>query len=175
MLDSIQEILDRCQTVLEAQNPIPALGHNVKNGTVTKEPTCTEDGEQVGTCERCGATDVTGKVGKLGHEETTVCGTAPTCAESGWSDSISCDRCGAVLQERTPLAPLGQTVDGSLQRAAGHGDDTLDDGLALIAGLVDGIAGTGADHVAAHAGGDAAGLDFTLIPTLAVSSPPIPA
>jgi uncharacterized repeat protein (TIGR02543 family) len=101
---------DRCQTVLEAQNPIPALGHNVKNGTVTKEPTCTEDGEQVGTCERCGATNITAKVEKLGHHEATVAGTAPTCAESGWSDAISCDRCGEVLQERTPLAPLGHTV-----------------------------------------------------------------
>ena len=100
----------RCQTVLEAQNPIPALGHNVTGGTVTKEPTCTEDGEQVGTCERCGATDVTGKVEKLGHHEVTVSGTASTCAESGWSDSIACDRCGAVLQERTPLTPLGHTV-----------------------------------------------------------------
>ena len=101
---------DRCKLVLVEQTTIPALGHNVKNGTVTKEPTCTEDGEQVGTCERCGATDIIGKVEKLGHHEVTVSGTAPTCAEAGWSDAISCDRCGTVLQERTPLAPLGHTV-----------------------------------------------------------------
>ena len=101
---------DRCKLVLEAQNPIPALGHNVTGGTVTKEPTCTEDGEQVGTCERCGAANITAKVEKLGHHEVTVSGTAPTCAESGCSDSIACDRCGAVLQERTPLAPLGHTA-----------------------------------------------------------------
>ncbi len=101
---------DRCKLVLVEQTTIPALGHNVKNGTVTKEPTCTEDGERVGTCERCGATNITGKVEKLGHHEVTVSGTAPTCAEAGWSDAISCDRCGEVLQERTPLAPLGHTV-----------------------------------------------------------------
>ena len=101
---------DRCKLVLVEQTTIPALGHNVTSGTVTKEPTCTEDGERVGTCERCGATNVTGKMEKLGHEETTVSGTAPTCAEAGWSDSISCGRCGEVLQERTPLAPVGHTV-----------------------------------------------------------------
>ncbi|MGM9553403.1 MAG: hypothetical protein ACI3V2_03790, partial [Faecousia sp.] len=50
---------DRCQTVLVEQTTIPALGHNVTGGTVTREPTCTEDGERVGTCERCGAADVT--------------------------------------------------------------------------------------------------------------------
>ena len=100
----------RCQTVLTEQTIIPALGHNVTSGTVTKEPTCTEDGERVGTCERCGATDVTGKMGKLGHHEVTVPGTAPTCAEAGWSDTVSCDRCGEVLQERRPLGPTGHTL-----------------------------------------------------------------
>ena len=100
----------RCQTVLVEQSSIPALGHNITGGTVTKDPTCTEDGEKVGTCERCGETNVTAKVEKLGHEEIKVSGTAPTCSESGWSDSISCTRCGEVLQESSPLAPLGHTV-----------------------------------------------------------------
>ena len=100
----------RCQTVLTEQTIIPAPGHNVTSGTVTKEPTCTEDGERVGTCERCGATNVTGKVEKLGHNKVTVPGTAPTCAEAGWSDTVSCDRCGEVLQERRPLGPKEHTL-----------------------------------------------------------------
>ena len=55
----------------------------------------------------------------------------------------------------------GQGVHGVLQGAAGDGDDTLDDGLALVAGLINGVAGTGGDHVCAHAGGQPAGLDLT--------------
>ena len=58
-------------------------------------------------------------------------------------------------------AHAGQAVDGSLQGAAAVGDDTLNNALAFVAGLVDGVAGTGADHVAAHAGGQPAGLHLT--------------
>ena len=64
---------------------------------------------------------------------------------------------GEVLKRS---ADAGESVYGSLEGAARDGDDTLDNGLALIAGLIYRVRGTGADNVAADAGGDPAGLDL---------------
>ena len=45
-----------CGTVLVKQNEIPALGHIWDVGVVTKEPTESEPGESVFTCQTCGET-----------------------------------------------------------------------------------------------------------------------
>ncbi|MBR6917000.1 MAG: hypothetical protein IKN38_02335 [Clostridia bacterium] len=52
-----------------------ALGHNVENWTVTKEPTVDEFGEKTGTCTKCGET-VTEQIGKLQEELKNEDGTA---------------------------------------------------------------------------------------------------
>ena len=77
---------------------------------------------------------------------------------------------GEVLKRS---ADAGESVYGSLEGAARDGDDTLDNGLALIAGLIYRVRGTGADNVAADAGGDPAGLDLAAVTALTcIFSPP---
>ena len=100
----------RCNKVLVAQTEIPALGHNVTEGTVTKQPTCTEDGEIVGTCSRCGETNVTAKVDKLPHTEEDVAAVPATCTESGRSAGKYCSVCGEYTEGHELLAPLGHTL-----------------------------------------------------------------
>lgn len=45
-----------CGRILTKQEVIPATGHKWNNGTVTKQPTATEDGEKTFTCTVCGKT-----------------------------------------------------------------------------------------------------------------------
>ena len=47
---------DICGEVLVAQEEIPVIDHKWDNGTVTKEPTTTEDGVKTYTCTACGET-----------------------------------------------------------------------------------------------------------------------
>ncbi|MGN1308090.1 MAG: CAP domain-containing protein, partial [Faecousia sp.] len=44
-----------CNTVLVAQETVDALGHDFGEWTQTKEPTCTEQGEEQRVCSRCDA------------------------------------------------------------------------------------------------------------------------
>ena len=45
---------------------INKLGHNYDNGKITKEPTCTTNGEKLFTCKKCGNTK-TESINKLNH------------------------------------------------------------------------------------------------------------
>ncbi|MCM1364413.1 MAG: fibronectin type III domain-containing protein [Faecalibacterium sp.] len=73
----------------------------------TIEPTCTEDGYTLVTCENCNSRAEINKVEKLNHvwsgwTETT----APTCVNKG-SEERTCSRCNEV--ETRAIAPLGHT------------------------------------------------------------------
>ena len=62
---------------------IPASeNHNWNDGVVTKEATCTEQGEVTYTCNDCGHTKVE-KTPALGHDLKEVILKQPTCSESG--------------------------------------------------------------------------------------------
>ena len=57
-----------CNKVLEAQNIVPALGHNFANYVSDGNATCLTDGTKTGVCTRCGATDTITDVGTAkGH------------------------------------------------------------------------------------------------------------
>ena len=57
-----------CNKVLEAQNIVPALGHNFANYVSDGNATCLTDGTKTGVCTRCGATDTVTDVGTAkGH------------------------------------------------------------------------------------------------------------
>ncbi len=59
------------------------LGHEYDEGVVTKEPTCTEDGEMTYTCSR-GDYSYTESIEKLGHDyDDGVVTKEPTCTEDG--------------------------------------------------------------------------------------------
>ena len=57
-----------CNKVIEAQNIVPALGHNFANYVSDGNATCLTDGTKTGVCSRCGAKDVVTDVGTAkGH------------------------------------------------------------------------------------------------------------
>ncbi|MCM1233096.1 MAG: Ig-like domain-containing protein [Ruminococcus flavefaciens] len=91
---------------------IAKLGHSWNEGEITKNPTCTEEGEKTFTCTRdnCNETK-TESVAASGHTwktEYTVDEPA-TCEEDG-SESIHCAVCDAVKENSSrPIASLGQT------------------------------------------------------------------
>ncbi|WP_294571232.1 CAP domain-containing protein [uncultured Subdoligranulum sp.] len=60
-----------CGTILTEQTVIDALGHEWGEWQTTKEATCTETGEQMRTCIRCGETE-TQPIQATGHRYATV-------------------------------------------------------------------------------------------------------
>ena len=79
-------------------------GHNWNSGTVTRAPTCKEEGEMIYTCTVCGATK-TEPIEKLPHvnaEPVKENVTAPTCTSEGSYDSVVyCRNCPAELSRET--------------------------------------------------------------------------
>ena len=94
-----------CKCGATSSEPIPALGHDVDEGTVTQEPTCTADGEMTFTCLRCGQT-ATQPIQALGHDvdEGTVT-QAPTASDEGVM-TFACLRCGQTAEQ--PIPPTGE-------------------------------------------------------------------
>ncbi len=86
----------------------PATGHAWDEGTVTTEPTCTEDGVKTYTCANCGETQ-TESIPATGHawDESTVT-TEPTCTEDGVR-TYTCANCGETQSESIPA--LGHAWD----------------------------------------------------------------
>ncbi|MBQ6430934.1 MAG: S-layer homology domain-containing protein [Oscillospiraceae bacterium] len=80
--------------------------HEWDGGVVTKQATCTEGGERVYTCLRCGETK-TELLPPTGHQEVFLESKPATCTESGLTGSSYCAVCGAVLQEQTVIPALG--------------------------------------------------------------------
>ena len=101
----------RCKKVLAAQNELPPLGHDIPNGTVTKEPTCTQEGEKTGTCVRCSKENVTQILPKTAHnKEITLPAVAATCEQSGWTEGKQCSACGTITEGHEMLWPLAHTI-----------------------------------------------------------------
>ena len=89
------------------------VGHAFNNGTVTKEATCTEEGEMTYACS-CGATH-TAPIAKTGHELAATV-TAPTCTELGFT-THACKHCDYAYTD-TPVAALGHKWDTGRVAAA---------------------------------------------------------
>ena len=86
---------------------IQAFGHQLENVTVTKEPTCTEDGEQTGTCSICGKV-VTSKIDKLGHDNVLTDTVDNTEIDGHYYEFYNCSVCG----EETVDITHNEWVDG---------------------------------------------------------------
>ena len=128
-----------CEEILVEQTVIAALGHDWDESVVTKEPTCTEDGTKLYTCQRCGETN-TETIPATGHsyEESwnsdgenhwrvcQVCGARGEEAAHSWKWVVDqkpngtqagkqhqeCTVCGARGEEETILTatvPDGET------------------------------------------------------------------
>ena len=115
-------------------NP-PIIAHKHDYESVVTAPTCTEKGCTTHTCD-CGDSYVDNWVDALGHTEViTEAGKAPTCSESGTSDSKHCSVCGEELAVQSVLKPTGihDYVDGTCEYCGQERFELIDvDGSGVI-------------------------------------------
>lgn len=98
-----------CNTVLQPQKTISALGHSWDDGKITKEATCVENGEKVYTCIRCNETQ-NQIIEKFGHKEVKDEAVAATCENAGKSEGSHCSICGKILEKQDEIPALGHKV-----------------------------------------------------------------
>ena len=82
--------------------------HVLIDGEVTKEPTCTEEGEKIKECTLCTYTE-TEAMEALGHIEVVIPAVAPTCDKSGKTEGKQCGVCGEILEAQTIVSPKGHS------------------------------------------------------------------
>ncbi len=99
-----------CGKITVEQETIPALGHNMGEYKVTKEPTCTAQGKKIATCSRCDE-EVSEAIEKLPHDEkTNIKATSATCTKSGKTEGKKCSMCGKVTVEQETISALGHNM-----------------------------------------------------------------
>ena len=95
-----------------ASTASPHAEHSYTVNKVSKAPTCTEPGESLVTCEYCGYAqnvEQTTEVPALGHDyQVTKEAKEPTCVEDGWTEEISCVRCGDVQKASETIPATGE-------------------------------------------------------------------
>ena len=106
-VDTKGEKTRHCQrtgcTATETEKIPPSENHNWNDGTVTKNATCTEQGEVTYTCNDCGHTKVE-KTPALGHNLQEVILKQPTCSEAGLKAMV-CQRPGCDHRENEVSIP----------------------------------------------------------------------
>ena len=99
---TLEQICSTCNdkiTKTEERPYVPGHTHNWSEWTVTKEPTCTEDGEETRSCSRCDHTE-TREIEALGHKYTESTGLVSN--NDGTHNLVktkTCDRCDDVKTE----------------------------------------------------------------------------
>ena len=103
-----EDVLKNCggSVTLLAQSCVD--GHGVKDWQQDKAPTCTQDGEESGICEKCGKQQIR-VIALLGHSELVLDAVEPTCTQTGLTEGRSCARCGAVFVAQTTIPALGHS------------------------------------------------------------------
>lgn len=99
-----------CNTVLLAQNSVPAIGHNI-SVVNTKAATCSTEGYTGDAiCTRCTGTVETGvNVPILPHDEILIQGEVSTYNIQGTTPGAKCKVCGNVTREQEVLPLLEYT------------------------------------------------------------------
>ena len=92
----------------------PLGEHSWDNGKVTKEATCTEDGEKTYTCTVCNTTK-TKVIPATGHQHKEVRNAKKaTCTEDGYTGDTYCTDCNTKLGSGTVVNKLGHTWDNGV-------------------------------------------------------------
>ncbi len=98
-----------CNTVLKAQETVPATGHNYDK--VVTAPTCTEKGYTTYTCSVCGDSYVADYVDALGHTVVVDPAVAPDCTHTGLTEGSHCSVCNEVLKAQETVPATGHSYD----------------------------------------------------------------
>ena len=98
-----------CNTVLKAQETVPATGHNYDK--VVTAPTCTEKGYTTYTCSVCGDSYVADYVDALGHTVVVDPAVAPDCTHTGLTEGSHCSVCNEVLKAQETVPATGHNYD----------------------------------------------------------------
>ena len=85
-------------------------GHKWDEGTVSKEPTCTEEGEMTYTCTDCGETK-TEPIDTIDHTSEEIKAVPATCTEDGLTEGAKCSVCGEILQAQEIVKASGHAWD----------------------------------------------------------------
>ena len=84
-----------CESVLVAQEVVPANGHESGETRGQVEPTCDKAGYTIEVCTICGVV-YTVDMPALGHDMQTVDAQAPNCTEIGWDAYEICSVCDHI-------------------------------------------------------------------------------
>ena len=98
-----------CNTVLKAQETVPATGHSYDK--VVTAPTCTEKGYTTYTCSVCGDSYVADYVDALGHTIVVDPAVAPDCTHTGLTEGSHCSVCNEVLKAQETVPATGHSYD----------------------------------------------------------------
>ena len=98
-----------CNTVLKAQETVPATGHNYNK--VVTAPTCTEKGYTTYTCSVCGDSYVADYVDALGHTVVVDPAVAPDCTHTGLTEGSHCSVCNTVLKAQETVPATGHNYN----------------------------------------------------------------
>ena len=98
-----------CNKITVEQETVEALGHELEEYRITKEPTCTAKGEETAACKRCSYTK-SRDVERIPHTEVTVKAVAPTCTKSGKTEGKKCSVCNKITSEQQTVEALGHEL-----------------------------------------------------------------
>lgn len=95
------------------------LGHSFTNYVFNNDATCTKDGTETATCDRCSVTDLREAAGTmLPHTLTEVKEKKPTCTEPGNTAYWYCETCGTYFSDAAATNPV--TSESTVQNPLGH-------------------------------------------------------
>lgn len=96
-----------CGNTVSTGKKIDKTDHTWNNGTVTKDPSCTEKGSKTYTCTVCQKTK-TEEIPATGHQNKEVRNKkAATCTEKGYTGDTYCKDCKELLEKGKDTDVLG--------------------------------------------------------------------